>query len=88
MRKKWKLGFASGDCVSKMCRRGCGGVYDGVWRSLLFARVWIHVVDSVLVPSAGIWLQSRVKVFSHLTYFKIKFDTFGTVKAIYKIMLK
>jgi hypothetical protein len=37
MRKKMKLRSDAGDCGSKKCKRGYGGVYGGVWRSLRLA---------------------------------------------------
>jgi hypothetical protein len=40
MRKKLKLSFDDGDSGSKKCKRGCGGAYDGIWRSLRLAGVW------------------------------------------------
>jgi hypothetical protein len=51
--KQLKLISEGGDCGSKKCKRG----YGGVWRSLRFTEVWSQAVDFVLVLLAGIWLQ-------------------------------
>jgi hypothetical protein len=40
MQKKLKLGSNGGDSGSKTCKRGYGGAYGGVWRSLRLAGVW------------------------------------------------
>jgi hypothetical protein len=58
MRKKMKLSFDGGDSGSKKCKRGYGGAYGGVWRSLRLVGVWSQAVGFVLVRLAGIWLQS------------------------------
>jgi hypothetical protein len=52
--KKLKLRSDSG----KKCKRGYGGAYDGVWRSLLLVGVWSQAVGFVLVRFKGIRLQS------------------------------
>jgi hypothetical protein len=35
--KKLKLSSDGGDCGGKKCKRGYGGAYDGVWRSVRLA---------------------------------------------------
>jgi hypothetical protein len=47
--KKLKLSPDGGDSGSKKCKRGYGGVYGGVWRSLRLARVWSQAVGFLLV---------------------------------------
>jgi hypothetical protein len=56
--KKLKLSFVSGNSGSKKCKRGYGGAYGGVWRSLRLAAVWSQAVGFVLARLARIWLQS------------------------------
>jgi hypothetical protein len=56
--KKLKFSSEGGGSGSKKCKRGYGGTYGGVWRSLRLAGVWSQVVGFVLVRLAGIWLQS------------------------------
>jgi hypothetical protein len=58
MRKKLKLTSDDGCSASNKCKRGYGGAYGGVWRSLRLADVWSQAVGFVLVRLAGIWLQS------------------------------
>jgi hypothetical protein len=53
MREKLKLSFDGGNSGSKKCKRGYGGAYDGVWRSLLLAGVWTQAVGFVLLRLAG-----------------------------------
>jgi hypothetical protein len=48
MRKKFKLSSDSGDYGSKKCKRGYGGAYGGVWRSLHLVVVWSQAVSFVL----------------------------------------
>jgi hypothetical protein len=54
MRKKIKLISDGGDSGSKKCKRGCGGAYGGVWRSLLLVGVWSQAVGLLLVRLTGI----------------------------------
>jgi hypothetical protein len=56
--KKLKLSSDGGNSGSKKCKRGYGGAYGGVWRSLRLAGVCCQAVGFVLVRLAGIWLQS------------------------------
>jgi hypothetical protein len=58
MLKKFELISDGGDSGSKKCKRGYGGAYGGVWRSVRLARLWGQAVGSVLLRLAGIWLQS------------------------------
>jgi hypothetical protein len=58
MRKILKLSPDGGDSGSKKCKRGYGGAYGGVWRSLRLMIVWSQAVGFVLVRLVGIWLQS------------------------------
>jgi hypothetical protein len=59
IRKKMELRSDSGGhSGSKKCKRGYGGAYGGVWRSLRLAGVWSETVGFVLLRFAGIWLQS------------------------------
>jgi hypothetical protein len=57
MRKKFKLSSDGSDSGSKKCKRGYGGAYRRVWRSLRLAGVFYQVVGFVLVRLVGIWLQ-------------------------------
>jgi hypothetical protein len=64
-----KLRSDGGDSGSKKCKRGYGGAYGVVWRSLHVAGFWSQAVGFVLVRLAGICLVS-VKVFLYLIYFQ------------------
>jgi hypothetical protein len=55
---KFKISSEGGDYGSKKCNRGYGVAYGGIWRCLCLAGVWNKSFGSVLVLSAGIWLQS------------------------------
>jgi hypothetical protein len=62
MRKKLKLIYNGGDSGSKKYKWGCGGVYGGVWRSLL-------LVGSVVRRSVlcwWVWLQAPWRCFQIL----------------------
>jgi hypothetical protein len=56
--KKFKLSSDGGDSGGKECKRGYGGAYGVVWRSLRLVGVWSQAVGFVLVHLAGIWFQS------------------------------
>jgi hypothetical protein len=58
MPKKLKLISEDNDSGSKKYKRGHGGAYGGIWRSLFLAEVWSQAVGFVLERLAGIWLQS------------------------------
>jgi hypothetical protein len=49
-----KLSSDSGDSGKRRCKRGYGGAYGGVWRSLRLAGVWSQAVGFVLVRLGGI----------------------------------
>jgi hypothetical protein len=53
MREKWKLSSDVGDSGSKKCKRGYGGAYGGVRRSLRLAGVWSQVVGFIPVNFDG-----------------------------------
>jgi hypothetical protein len=42
MRKELKLSSDGGVSGSKECKSGSGGAYDGVWRSLYLAEIWLQ----------------------------------------------
>jgi hypothetical protein len=73
--EKLKLISDGGDSGSKKCKRGYGGAYGGVWRSLRFTGVWILESGTrFCVGAFGRNLVSvAVKMFSHLIYFIKKF---------------
>jgi hypothetical protein len=75
MRKKLKLISDGGNFGSKKCKRGYGGAYGGVWRSLGLVGVWsLESGDRFYVGMFGRNLASvAVKIFSHLIYFIQKF---------------
>jgi hypothetical protein len=79
-----KLSSDGGDCGSRKRKRGCGGAYGVVWRSLLLAAVWSQAVGFVLVRLAGIGLQSALTTFSHRICFLKKSYKFCTFSAICK----
>jgi hypothetical protein len=56
--KEFKLISDGGHSDSKKCKRGYGGAYGWVWRSLRLAEIWSQAVGFVLVRMTGIWLQS------------------------------
>jgi hypothetical protein len=58
MRKKLKLSSDGGDSGTKKYKRGYGGAYGGVWRSLRLAEDKSQAVGFVLLPLVGIWFQS------------------------------
>jgi hypothetical protein len=68
MRKKMKISFDGGDSGSKKCKRGYGGAYSGVWRSLRVAGIWsLESVGRFYVGAIGRNLASvAVKMFPHL----------------------
>jgi hypothetical protein len=84
MRKKIKLISDGGDSGSKKCKRGCGGAYDGIWRSLRLVGVWSQEVGFALVRLVGIWPQVTVKMFLHFIYYFMKCYKFCTFNAICK----
>jgi hypothetical protein len=65
MRKKLKLSSDGGDSANKESKRGYGGTYGRVWRSLRSAGVWSQAVGFVLARLAEIWLQ---KGFIHVNF--------------------
>jgi hypothetical protein len=81
-KKKTKLSSEGGNCGSKKCKRGSGGVYGGVWGSLRLAGD--HTARrSICVGASGRNLASvAVKTFSHLICFINKFHTCCTFDAM------
>jgi hypothetical protein len=78
MRKKLKLSSDGGDSGSNKYRRGYGGAYGGVWRSL-------ESGGRFCVGAFGRNLASvAVKMFSHFIYFTNKFYKVCTFSAICK----
>jgi hypothetical protein len=57
--KKFRLSSDGGDFGSKKCKRGFGGSYGEVWRSLRLTGVWSQAVGFVLVRLAGTKCYSR-----------------------------
>jgi hypothetical protein len=86
MRKNLKLSSDGGDFGRKKCKRGCGGAYGGVWRSLRLAGIWSKAVCFVLVRLAGI--SFAVKMFSHLIYLKRNVINFVLSMQFAKVMLQ
>jgi hypothetical protein len=78
MRMKLKLSFDGGESGSKKCKRGYGGAYGGVWRSLESGgRFCVRAFGKNLTSVAE-------KMFTHLIYFLKKFYKFCTFNAIFK----
>jgi hypothetical protein len=71
-----KLSSEGGDSGNKKCKRGYGGAYDEVWRSLLLAGIWsLESGGQVRVEAFGRNLDSvAVKMFSYLIYFIKRFS--------------
>jgi hypothetical protein len=84
MREILKLGSDVGDSDSKQCKRGYGGAYGGVWRSLRLAVVWKTGGQLCFGASGRNLATVAVKKFSHLIYLKKKFYKCCTFSAICK----
>jgi hypothetical protein len=78
-RKKFKVSSDGGDYDGIKRKRGYGGIYGKVWRSLRSVEVWSQENSFVLVLASV-----AAKISSHLIYFLIKFYKFHTSKAICK----
>jgi hypothetical protein len=80
-RKRLKLSSDGGDSGNKKCKRGCGGAYGGIRRSLRLAGVWSHAISFVLVRLVG----SRCE---HSIYMKLNFINYVISMRFAKIMLQ
>jgi hypothetical protein len=80
--KKIKLSSDGGDSDSKKCKRGYGGAYGWVWRSLRLAGVCSQAVGLALVLFGRNLASVAVKMFPHLIYFVKKFYKFCNFGAI------
>jgi hypothetical protein len=87
MRKNLKLSYKWGNSGSKKCKRGYGGAHGGVWWSLRIEGVWALDSDGLFCVDEFGRNRASVAVimFTHLIWFKKKFDKCCNFNAIYKI---
>jgi hypothetical protein len=93
VREMWeKLSSDGGESGSKKCKRGYGGAYGVIWRSLCLAGVWSQVVGFVLVFDRNL-ASVAVKMCSHLVLLKRHFINcvlsmrFANIKLQYIVLL-